>query len=409
MSSIVAQQPASIALLSVAGLTDGQANSGSNTGLLEVGGRPLLSWQMLALRRAGVDVFLIEVDTVPGALLDLADGFRRSGNNVEFVRTAKDLQAFLAPDSKLIVQAEAHCFSATAVEELTKQATPFVATIDGRDENAAFERIDLNTRWAGFALLNTSTALAMTELPEGWSITSSLLRQAIQGGVKLRPIPQVMLQRGEVLRVATPTDASSLENSILSERTETAPGWIEKHVFGTLAKLATPSIWRSAPSARFVPFVGPVLASVSLGLGLSGWSLAALSTAFVALFTRQMSDVVHGPSDAEQPSLLRQLLFWALLVVAAVAVGWTERGYLGDTPSFMVIALGLAFLSRKLALQRWSAGLLQSPALLALGLLVAMALSLFPQGVKAIVFAQLGLLLLDRYLPAKNGKNNNQA
>lgn len=406
MSSIVAQHAGPIALLSVAGLTDGQANNGNNLALLEVGGRPLLTWQMLALRRAGVEAFLIEVDTVPGVLLDLADGFRRSGNRVEFVRTAKDLQAFLAPDSRLIVQAEAHYFSGAAIEELTRQKTPFVATIDGRDENAAFERIDLNTRWAGFALLDAGTALKMTELPEGWSITSSLLRQAIQGGVKLRPIPQAMLQRGEILRVATHLDAAALGNSILSDRVETAPGWIEKHIFGAVAKMAAPSIWRSAPSARLLPFIGPGFAGISLGLGLFGWSLASLSAAFVALFGKQMSDVVHGHKDAEKPGIWRNLLFWALLVAAAISVAWAERGYLADTPSFMLLAVGLAFLAPKMALKRWLAALLQSPALLTLGLLVAMALSLFPQGVKAIVFAQLGLLLIDRYLPNKNGKNN---
>jgi hypothetical protein len=409
MSSNIAQKPGSIALLSVAGLTDGQSASSGNLALLEVGGRPLLTWQMLALRRVGVEVFLVEVDTVPGALLDLADGFRRNGSRVEFVRTAKDLQAFLAPDSRLFVQAEAHYFSDAAVEELTKQKTPFVATIDGRDENAAFERIDLNTRWAGFALLDASTALALTELPEGWSIASSLLRQAIQSGVKLRPVPQNMLQRGEVLRVATHMDASTLGNSILSERAETAPGWIEKNVFGAVAKMAAPSIWRSIPSARLLPFVGPAFATLSLALGVFGWSFAALSTGFVALFGQQMSDVVHGTKDSEQPGIWRNMLFWALLVGAAISVAWAERGYLADTPSFMVIAVGLAFLARKIPLQRWSAALLQSPALLSLGLIVAMALSLIPQGVKFTVFAQLGLLLLDRYLPALKGKNHQQA
>jgi hypothetical protein len=409
MSSNVAQQPGPIALLSVAGLTDGHASNGGNMSLLEVGGRPLLTWQMLALRRVGVDVFLIEVDTVPGVLLDLADGFRRSGKRVEFVRTTKDLQAFLTPDSRLIVQAEAHYISAAAIDELTKQATPFVATIDGRDENAAFERIDLNTRWAGFALLNAATALTMTELPEGWSITSSLLRHAIQGGVKLRPIPQNMVQRGEVLRVATPMDAAALGNSILSERAETSPGWLEKHIFGAMAKMAAPSIWRSAPTARLLPLVGPVLAGLSLGLGVFGWGFAALSTAFASLFGKQISDVVHGVTDAEKPGVWRNLLFWVLLVGAAISVAWAERGYLADTPSFMAIALGLALLAQKMPLQRWSAAVLQSPALLALALLAVMALSLFPQGVKAILFAQLGLLLADRYLPVRNGKNNEQA
>lgn len=402
------QKPGPVALLSVAGLTDGQS-SGANFALLEMGGRPLLAWQMLTLRRAGVDVFAIEVDNVPGVLLDLADGFRRNDARVEFVRTAKDLQPFLSPGTKLVVQAEGHYFAPAVIEELLGQPAPFVATIDGRDENAGFERIDLNTRWAGFALLDASTALAMTELPEGWSITSSLLRQAIQSGARLRALPQNRLQRGEVLRIATPADAAVLSDSILSERAGRAPGWIERHVFGAIAARLAPSIWRSGSSAKLVGFAGPILAGMSAGLGTLGFSLLALMTGLGALFARQTSEVAQETNDCAQSGIWGDRLLWALLVAAAIAVAWAERGYLADTPSFMVIAVGIAFLARKLALRRWSMALLQSPALLAVLMLIALLLSLFPQGVKAIVFAQLALLLIDRYLPAGDDKNNNHA
>ena len=47
---------------------------------------------MRALQAAGVSSFLIEVDNVPGELLNLADNIRQSGAKVEFVRSVSDLR-----------------------------------------------------------------------------------------------------------------------------------------------------------------------------------------------------------------------------------------------------------------------------------------------------------------------------
>ena len=162
MPSNVSPQPELVALLSAAGVADG-VDMGA---LLGVAGASLIAWQISSLQKCGIETFLIEVDSIPGELLNLADNVRGRGARVEFVRSAKDLQNFLKPTAKLIVLAEAHYFSAPLLAELTQNASPFIATIDGRDENVAFERIDLNTRWAGFALLDAATAGSLMELPE---------------------------------------------------------------------------------------------------------------------------------------------------------------------------------------------------------------------------------------------------
>jgi NDP-sugar pyrophosphorylase family protein len=81
-----------IALLSAANATDDLSVGFAMT---LAGGEPLLAHQISALRNHGITRFLIEVDSVSGALLTLADKFKNSGCSIDFVRSASDLQPFL--------------------------------------------------------------------------------------------------------------------------------------------------------------------------------------------------------------------------------------------------------------------------------------------------------------------------
>ena len=46
---------------------------------INAAGEPILAYQIAALRKAGISKFLIEVDSVPGSLLAMADRLKQSG------------------------------------------------------------------------------------------------------------------------------------------------------------------------------------------------------------------------------------------------------------------------------------------------------------------------------------------
>jgi hypothetical protein len=404
MSSKLSPRPESIALLSAAGVSDG----GNMGALQNIAGTSLIDWQISTLQKCGVETFLIEVDSVPGELLNVADRLRNGGVRAEFVRSAKDLQSYLNPTAKLVVLAEAHYFSAPVLAELMQRSPQFIATIDGRDENAAFERIDLNTRWAGFAQLEAATARSLMELPEGWSIASSLLRHAIQSGVKFLPVAQDKLQSGDIARICDQTGADTLVERMLADRIGGATGLIERHIFGPIAKRAAPYIWASHVGATAVQVSAFVGAVASLGCGGAGWSIAAAATALVALFLHTLAGVTGGLLDAERHRSQRWS-FWGLLVASALAAAWTNIGYGPDAAAFMAISIGLIVASYRIRLPIWSAMLLQSPALLAITMLMAAGLSVFALAAKIVALVQLGVLIAGLYLPAAKGKNSNQA
>ncbi|MGB5076085.1 MAG: hypothetical protein WBO17_01230, partial [Sphingorhabdus sp.] len=91
-----------VALLSAANVANNDKNCVGGLALSLPGGDPLLAHQIAALRLLGIERFVIEVDTVSGALLSLADSLKRAGCSVDFVRSAADLQPFLRLDDVLL-------------------------------------------------------------------------------------------------------------------------------------------------------------------------------------------------------------------------------------------------------------------------------------------------------------------
>lgn len=405
MTSNVVPKPEYVALLSAASVLD----VGGSGALQHIAGQSLLGYQISALYHLGIPTFLIEVDTIPGELLNLADSFRYLGARVEFVRTAKDIQAFLKPGQKIVIQAEAHYFSASMVGEMVSATAPFIATVDGREENAAFERIDLNTRWAGFALIDASIARSMIELPEGWSMASSLLRLAIQHDVRFEVVGQTSLQSGDISKVSGQADADRIVTQMLADRSGKAEGFIEKHVFGQLAKMFAPAIWRTRHWAATVNAVRVCCAVGAVGLAMVGWSTTAAALAMLSVFVHSAWDVLSGFGVTKSESQWQRPLFWSAISASALIIGWTNANYGNAAPVFIMISAGLALIAQKIPLPRWASGLLKSPALLVFAMLAANAFSAIALGAKIIALAQLGLLIAALYLPAHASRNSDQA
>lgn len=408
MSSNLPPQTEIVALLSATGLSDGGQAAAGTGALQNIAGMSLIEWQINILRKCGVKAFLIEVDSVVGELLNVADTFRNGGDRVEFVRSAKDLSSFLTTDAKLAIIAEAHYFSAPLAADLMLSKSPFIATIDGRDDNAAFERIDLNTRWAGFALIEAATARSLMELPEGWSVASSLLRHAIQHGVKFLPVAQGKLQRNDVARISSPADAEALVGHILDQRVSNQNGFVERRIFGPAAKRVARYIWASRNGALAINIARFVGAVGSLGSAFMGWSIAAAATALLAICLNTLLGVVSGASTGK-PNDSQNLFFWSMLAASALATAWANTDYGPDAAAFMLISLSLMAVAYRTKLPHWSATLLQSPGILAAAILIAAGLSAVALGTKIVSLAQLGLLIAGLYLPVGEGKNSNQA
>lgn len=398
-----------VALISAANATGEDKNAGAGFALAMAGGEPLLAHQMSALRSFGVTRFLIEVESVPGALLALADRFRGGGCTIDFVRSAADLQPLLGLNETILVQSEALYISHDLLGSLLSQPAPFIVTVDGRDDNAAFERLDLNTRWAGLAIIGASTVSSLGTLPEGWSITSSLVRQAMQDRVKFLPVPQQHIQQGALRLVNSTVDIDWLSSQILANRGRRGGGFIESTIFGPIAARLAPIIWQMSSGAVLVDVGVLVFGGISVAMAVTGWHIWAISTAIMAIFLNCTRAVVSDRNETDSMARLVDLIFWLLLAAAAILAARGDFSYSSDGTFAAVIMTGIALLAQQLTLPDWARYTLKSPALLAIAALAMTVVVGFARAAQFIALAQLGALLIAKWSHKFTGKKPKQA
>ncbi|MBL0925039.1 MAG: hypothetical protein IBJ12_11315 [Sphingomonadaceae bacterium] len=402
------KQQSGLALLSVVGTTQSNAAQES-VAYLEIAGRSILEWQIHALQQVGIRKFLIEVDTIPGSLLALADKLKRQGFEVGFVRNMRDLQNSLPPQATLVVLAEGHYFSDAVLSGIIHRQAPLIATFDSRDDNAAFERIDLNTRWAGIAILNSATVQSIDELPEGWSIESSLLRHAVQSGTPFVPLSQSLLQQGDVVRARDNADVVPVADNIVKRRSNDAPGYIERQVFGVVGRHLAPLIWRNR-SVNAVLRHSPVVAALaSLGAGAMNWVIAAILIALLATMLDRIDAIALDAQEGLLSDQWHKRGLWILLAVALLATTWRSADGSLDSLWFSSVAMLLTCYSVNERLPNWSAAILKSPAFTAVALCVGALLSTIEAGAKFVVILQLVLLIAGQLRQKSDPKNPIQA
>ncbi len=357
-----------------------------------VGGEPVLVHQIAALRSVGVRKFLIEVDSVPGSLLAMADRLCLAGNSVDFVRSVHNLQTKLGENDVLVVQAEGVYFAPEFLRALLGRSDVFISTVDNRDENEAFERMDLNTRWAGLAVVPTKTVTNVGKLPDGWSMTSSLLRQAMQDGVPQRSVKQGKLQKGELRRVDRANDAEMLTSEMMRRRARREPGAIEAQIFAPIAAKIASVLWKVKSRSALADGSALLLGAAAFGLAGFGFALAAAVVAFGAIAANSVRLALGNAEPSHRIAKWMEMLLW-LSLAGALLLATGANGYQASDGLFAGgIVSGLTLLARQLRLPIWAQKTLQSPALIALLLLVAIPFS--GVAVAAMTVATLQLLLL---------------
>lgn len=388
MPSNLLPEMSDYALLSTASA----AGETDNPGLLDVGGKPFIFQQINALREFGIKNFLVEVDAIPSALLSLADTCGKDGCAVEFVRTAHEVLQKMQPGGRLIVMGEGVFASPVILAQIFDAPPPALLTLDGRDENVAFERIDLNTRWAGLAVVDLATIHGLATLPEGWSLASSILRQTLQvGTVQQIPLKQKSVQDGDLILANSQAGIELVTNRLLQHRMGEHRGIIEKYVFAPVSARLASWLWRvdEAPSLLFWSIIGLSLATVILAV--LNLAVAAAASAFLALFLNIMRKTESGTSRFSLGRLGTDELLTATGIVAMVMLSWLAEHALIEA-LLPVTAISCAMLVATRSGKPGILGaILHSKAAVALGLL---ALVPFAGILTALKILALGYLLV---------------
>ncbi len=372
----------------------GVADAGDNPAHSLILGQPVIARQIAQLMDFGITHFIVAIDTMPGMLLALADQLAEKGRRIDFVRSPQELSDKLSGTDFIFVQDEGVVGDRQLINECLSVSSPYIATMDGREENKAFENIDLNTVWAGLALLPVELVQGIGALPQDWSISSTLLRQGITQNVHRRPIPQALLQTGALQLLQSDDDAAIYSKSLLSRYNSGQYGWVEHTLFAPLAKMILPRIMRSPSVGKLLDFGPALFALGSLVLAASSQNIAAIGIGMIALFILCMRDVstVFNPLSQTQKWIAPTC--YGLLALAAAA--GIARGEFIDARFGMValVAAGIIGVSSFIDLPNWAATLLRSPALFAMALLLGMMIFGPVWTVLVFAMAQIAILLI---------------
>jgi hypothetical protein len=388
------------ALLSVVSAAESTNLADHEPLLPTIAGLSVLEWQLAALQKSGVTTCFVEVDNVSGSLLKISDAGARYGLNIQFVRTLEDLQKSGHLKSRLIILAEGHYFSEEILEHLMGLGTPCVATFDIGNESAPFERIDLTRCWAGYTLLDIEKLGSIPDIPEGWSIASTLLRFAVQTGTPFVTLPQSTIQNSEIAKITGVGEAQAIGQTKMQLRINAVKGWIERKLFGRIALAIAPFAWTNADFAKYANLPAPFLIVLSLALTAMDQAVISLLFILLALALHQIQALVSvHPNAGVRP--LHDKLFWAIATLSTIYIGYSDSTFGLSALTFTIIMLGLAVLAHQNPLPRWVSDLLCSPTLLVIGMTLSAYYSEYASGVKIIVFAQLALLLTGQYLAGR--------
>lgn len=383
-----------IALLCVAG-DDGRGQDATNgLGRPDLAGQSLIEYQISILARAGIQSFLIEVENIDGSLIALADRCRARKLTVDFVSTGADILRHMNADDRIWVQSGQLYVQLGLIETLLKSSDNFIATIDGRDENRAFERIDINTRWAGVSVVGYDALAMLRDLPEDWSIISSLLRQALLAKVPFRPLSQQHVQNGTLTVLTGAQDFSELNRQILRRRVASRTGYVEAKLFGPILARIVPFIWQSPKAVTATKFASAAIALIAVVLGVENLATAASVAVFLSIAANALRLAVTDDADGSDHIQSLSIVTWALIILAMFGSAYvaTSYDYNGLFAAFAVASL--AYLTQKMELPNGARQLLHSPAALALLAITGAATIGITSALQWIMTLQLCVLII---------------
>jgi CheY-like chemotaxis protein len=169
--------------LPLAALIAAQEQAETRGGLratMPLAGRTLVELQARLAAAAGASHIVLLVERVPAELAQAAERLRREGFGVEIVRSiAEAVERFRSDDTVLMI-ADGCVAGDEAVVRLAEARAPALLVLPDSKEQAMFERIDAEARWAGFALVGNAELAATAAMLGDWDFISTLLRRAVQ-------------------------------------------------------------------------------------------------------------------------------------------------------------------------------------------------------------------------------------
>lgn len=271
---------------------------------LPFGGATLIEFQSRLLIAAGASQILIAVARVTPELLGAAARIRKRGVAVDIVRSAAEASAKVHPLAHVVVVADGLVTSEAILAPFAAEGEDMLLVTD-RDEG--LERIDATSLWAGIARVAAPRLAEAAQLPRDYDFLSTLLRVAAQRGAARMMLPAGAEGEGHGVE----HDSRGLARrgrGVFAALAGTRIPWVERWLYGPLARLALP----------------PLVARGASPLALIGTGVVAGLGGCWAIWRGWVAAGLGGVSFASVLLLIGGMLAWLRGEEAETA--WAERG-----------------------------------------------------------------------------------
>jgi len=245
-------------------------------------GRTLIERQARLAAGAGASLVIILVESFPAELVQAVERLRSEGMQVVTARTAAEAAAAVAPGMRLMLVADGFVGDRAHIERLMGADRPVLLAVTDRGFDDRFERIDGDMRWAGLAVFDADLLRDVALMPSDWDVQSTLLRRALQTGVK--PLPLIdEREAAELGIVERRQDFAELQRRILAGAASGPRNFLSRYVLAPIERVATGAIMASALTPTMIGSAGAVLTAGALLAFLFDWRWLGLLPLLLSL------------------------------------------------------------------------------------------------------------------------------
>ena len=314
-------------------------DSGGLRALLPLAGRTLLEYQVRCAAAAGAAPVVVVVERVPQALQDAFERLRLDGVATLAVSDVQEAVSRFEAGSLILLIGDGVAPSAELVAALAEEPEPAVATLPDDEANAAFERIDAQSRWAGVALVDSRMLGSTAAMLGDWDLQSTLLRRTIQDGALRVPVSDgapLLAERAEQLE--------DFQRGLVAGSRDARTDWASRYLLPPVEDLATERLMETAVRPGWLIWAGLALTVAGAILFARGYLGAGLAALVLSTPLDMVASRLAALRLRPLPSrMLSRRALWPAAGLALLALGWWESRHGSGWGSLVTAATTIAF------------------------------------------------------------------
>jgi hypothetical protein len=292
-------------------------------GLLPVGNATLLKYHIMLAQRAGASKILCHIDAVPGELAQHEDFARERGMAWVNIRNIAEIGAHIGDEDDALIIADGYYSEPALFEAFITSDETGILTADSDGAFPGFERLDINTLWAGLLKLPGTAFATLADVPDDWSLESVLLRQAIADKTPMQMVTGKDIDYfGLCDASAVPIDLRRSISAANSAKIKWRP--FERLTRFSASKLA-PILWQNTKHMLAADILIGILCITAIILAYFGIYIAAIIAVFIGFFLVDILQICARPLPADNVQKYR---VYAVIASAFMAAAISAMGFL---------------------------------------------------------------------------------